>query len=616
MLLKKLILTCAIVLSVLAVVIAFSYIVEIYVFRTPQLFTPLHTAVITFVVGMPIGFVLVSQNLDVRLARRRLSESIAEKDHAATEIQLRRQEAEKARAEAEAALEKLRDSEARYRMLAERATDIILRYDTVGTIEYMSPSVRQLGYEAEELIGRNVSDFLHREDEAGVRERRTQLVTGQPVTAQRQARARRADGGWVWLEGSPSVIRDETGTGVGAVTVLRDITERKAMENELRRQSAAADASNVAKAEFVANMSHEIRTPLTGVIGFAGLLERMEDLPDRARRYVDRIIMGGQALLAIVNDVLDFSRLDAGQIELDPQPFRLGDFLKDTLDLVAADAAAKGLELNIDLREPLPAAVFADSGRVRQVLLNLLSNAIKFTDAGGVRLAVDYEGDEDGRLRFTVSDTGVGISEENASHLFQRFSQIDSSSPRQHGGAGLGLAISKGLTEMMGGEIGVESGEGQGSTFWFTVAAPAVLDIAPLRGEETDHWRIAPMSILIVDDVAANRELVANLLSPYEVRLTEADSGLEAVEAALRTPFDVILMDLQMPGMDGLAATRAIRANSEINRRTPILAVSANVLPVHVDACRQAGMNDHIAKPIDSRDLLGKIDRWTTAAAA
>ncbi len=337
----------------------------------------------------------------------------------------------------------------------------------------------------------------------------------------------------------------------------------------------------------------------------------MDGLPEQARRYISRIIMGGQTLLSIVNDVLDFSRLDAGQIELDPHAFDLEPFLKDTVDLVLTDAGKKGLDLRTELRGPLPAAVRADSGRLRQVLLNLLSNAIKFTDQGGVTVSVSYQKEAGGRLRFEVTDTGVGVSADHASRLFQRFTQVDGSNTRQHGGAGLGLAISKGLTEMMGGEIGVLSEEGQGSTFWFTISAPTEAggDLEAEAGQAED-WRIAPMRIMIVDDVAVNRELVSTLLSPFDLQLTEASNGAEAVEAALHTSFDLILMDLQMPGMDGLAATRAIRANSELNRRTPILAVSANVLPVHVEACRQAGMNDHIGKPINPRELLTKIDRW------
>ena len=614
MLLKKFIATCLVAFSILIVALAVGYLVDVYLYHMPWLFAPLPTAAITILVGMPVGFIVISQYLDAQLSRRRLAETVAEKDAAAAEIQSRREEAEKARAAAEEALEQLKDSEGRYRMLAERATDIIVRYDIGGTIEYVSPAIRQFGYAPEALIGRNSIEFLHPEDQPYVAERRSRLVRGSPVTTQHRARFRRADGEWAWAEGVPALIRNDGGVVVGAVTVLRDVTERIAMEDELRRQQAAADASNIAKAEFIANMSHEIRTPLTGVIGFASLLERMDDLPDRARRYVDRIIKGGQALLAIVNDVLDFSRLDAGQIELDPQPFQVECLLKDTLDLVAADARSKGLELSTDFEGALPALVLADSGRVRQVLLNLLSNAIKFTAAGAVRLAVGYDASQ-AMLRFTVADTGPGISADQVGRLFQRFSQIDSSNTRQHGGAGLGLAISRGLTEMMGGKIGVQSQEGEGSTFWFTVAAPAVDTYGPDPILDPEDWRLAPMRILVVDDVAANRELVETLLAPYDLQLTEAENGIEAVEAALHNRFDLILMDLQMPGMDGLAATRAIRANSEFNRRTPILAVSANVLPVHVEACRQAGMNDHIGKPINPHELLGKIDRWTAAAA-
>jgi CheY-like chemotaxis protein len=220
-----------------------------------------------------------------------------------------------------------------------------------------------------------------------------------------------------------------------------------------------------------------------------------------------------------------------------------------------------------------------------------------------------------GRLRIAVTDTGVGVPADRIERLFQRFSQVDGSITRQYGGSGLGLAICKKLAELMGGEIGVETEEGRGSTFWFTIAAPAAeLSKTAVVGE-CGNRALAPARILIVDDVSVNRQLVWAMLSPLGLQLTEATSGAEAVEAALSTAFDLILMDLQMPGMDGLAAMRAIRATSELNRATPIVALSANVLPAQVAACRKAGMDDHIAKPIRPEELVGTIARWTDPAA-
>ena len=269
-----------------------------------------------------------------------------------------------------------------------------------------------------------------------------------------------------------------------------------------------------------------------------------------------------------------------------------------------------------ELRGALPPVVSADSSRVRQVLLNLLGNAIKFTSRGGVTVSVCYLAAGGGCLRVAVTDTGVGIPASLIDRLFQRFSQVDGSITRQFGGTGLGLAICKSLAEMMGGTIGVESEEGRGSTFWFTVAAP-VAEMAPAAPTEAEgEWAQVPAHILVVDDVAVNRELVATILGVFGHQITEAAGGAEAVEAALCQSFDLILMDLQMPGMDGLAATRAIRATSDLNGATPILALSANVLPEHTEASRAAGMDDHIAKPINAEELLTKIAHWTDRSAA
>ena len=367
----------------------------------------------------------------------------------------------------------------------------------------------------------------------------------------------------------------------------------------------------VAKSEFLANMSHEIRTPLTAVVGFADLLARMAGLPEKARVYVERIGRSGEALTSIVNNVLDFSKVEAGQLELKPEPFELQALAREALGVVQDSAEAKGLKLTSHVAVGSGQLVVADAGRLRQVVLNLLTNAIKFTHAGEVTLRVAHDADV-GSLEVSVTDTGIGIAPEAADRLFQRFSQVDSSNARRFGGAGLGLAISRGLVELMGGEIGVESVEGQGSRFWFRVRAPGA--DRTVRAAEPETARPpAGARVLVVDDARANRELILALLSPFDLHLTEAADGLEALEAARRESFDLVLMDLQMPGLDGIAATRAIRGESELNRRTPIVAVSASVQPADVDACRQAGMDDHIGKPISSRELVGKVAHWIGA---
>ena len=509
-------------------------------------------------------------------------------------------------AETEQALERARDSEVRYRTLADYASDVITRVDMTGLIEFVSPSCSHYGYKPEDLIGRMTQDFIHADDLDG--SVRRAIVAGEtpPRGGEDEFRMRRADGTWAWVQGSPAAIHNEAGEPVGIVTVLRDVTEQRRLEHELRRKEAEAQAAVVAKSEFLATMSHEIRTPLTAVVGFAGLLAKMAGLPEKARVYVDRIARSGDALTSIVNNVLDFSKVEAGQVDLQPEPFDLKAFADEVLDGVGDSARAKGLTLSSEIEGPASGRVLADAPRLRQVVLNLLTNAIKFTQAGSVTLHIRHARRV---LHVAVTDTGIGIAPEAASRLFQRFSQVDSSNARRFGGAGLGLAISRGLVELMDGEIGVDSVEGEGSRFWFRVMAPAA-GAAVMAVEPEIPVLPAGARVLVVDDARANRELIMALLSPFHLQLTEAADGLEALEATRTKHFDLVLMDLQMPGLDGIAATRAIRSGPELNSRTPIVAVSASVQPSDVEACHQAGMDDHIGKPISARELVGKVAYW------
>ena len=526
----------------------------------------------------------------------------------------------RARAEASDALKQLSESEARYRILAERSPDVILRYDADGRIEYVSPAARHYGYDPAVLVGRNVIELIDPKEHARNDAFMADLVAGRPTPegADNVWRAFAADGTPLAFEGATSVLHDESGRVVGAMSALRNVTARVALEDELRARRAEAEAANEAKSQFLANMSHEVRTPLTGVVGFARLLQATDGLPDDARAHVARISTSAEALLNVVNDVLDFSKLEAGQLELDPQPFDPSLFFEETVDLVRPRASEKGIAVTLALGAGLPGCLDADAARIRQVLLNLLTNAVKFTAAGAVTVTADHDR---GQLRVEVNDTGPGIAPEAAAQLFQRFSQLESANDRRHGGSGLGLAISKGVVEMMGGQIGLRSTPGVGSTFWFTAPAAALAESAapskpaapPAPPPDLGEGRL---SILVVDDVAVNRELICTMLAPFDIALTTAASGVQAVEAACAQPFDLILMDLQMPGMDGMAATKAIRANSEVNRATPILAVSANVLSSQVEAARRAGMDDHIAKPISPSELLCKIGDWTSRPRA
>ena len=387
--------------------------------------------------------------------------------------------------------------------------------------------------------------------------------------------------------------------------------ERRALDRELRLARAEAEAAVEAKSEFLANMSHEIRTPLTGIIGFTGLLETIEGLPDAARDHIAKISGNGQALLRIVNDILDLSKLEADRMELDPHPFDPQALVEESVDLLRGQASSKGIALSASMATDAPSAIFADSARIRQILFNLVGNAIKFTEGGAVDVRARYERQYGGVLHVEVQDTGAGIPEDRRSTLFERFSQLDGSISRRFGGTGLGLAICKQLTSLMGGDIGVRPGDQGGSIFWFWIQAPEVEEAPQKPAYSSESHSLRPLRALIVDDIANNRDLMRAMLAPFDVEVVEAEGGGQAIAAAYETAFDIILMDMQMPGIDGLAATRAIRAESPRNKATPIIAVSANVMRRQIDDCLEAGMNDHVSKPFSPEDFLAKIAHWT-----
>jgi signal transduction histidine kinase len=398
-----------------------------------------------------------------------------------------------------------------------------------------------------------------------------------------------------------------TGLALAQQERLRRLLMRR--ERLTRAARARALAANEAKTEFLATMSHEIRTPLNSMLGFSQLLVERQDLPPDVRRQLSLIDSAGAALLTVVNDILDFSRVEAGQVELLFQPTSAAAVLHDAVGIIRPEAENKGLTLEVEIVDPVGGLHDLDGLRLRQVLLNLLNNAVKFTEAGRIRACLTIEpGELEDRLKFEIIDTGVGIAVEQQGRLFQRFSQIDSSASRPYGGAGLGLAISKALVELMGGRIGVDSALGHGSAFWLDLQAPQVE--AYQAGEPRPIAAPGAARILLVDDHPMNREIGAALLTLVGCEVETADNGQQAVAKAARGGFDIILMDIHMPEMDGLAATRAIRALDGGAGAVPIIAMSADALPQQVERCYAAGMVDHVAKPVQREVLYAKVSRW------
>lgn len=519
-----------------------------------------------------------------------------------------------ARVEAE---QRIRESEHRFRLLAENTSELIMLGHDDGRRSYISPaSERLLGYAAEELGAMRLADYVH-PDDLGLLYAATRTLSRGQAEATCEYRARNKARGWIWVEGVFRRIPDAQAGEPTIVATFRDVSERRAQGEALADAKATAERASAAKTDFLAAMSHEIRTPLNAIIGFTDLMVASGRLPHDLQRQAELVQTSSASLLTVVNDILDFSKVEAGVVTLDRQAFDPCALVYNSLAIVRGAAAGKGLEVRAVVDPALPKGVVGDEARLRQVLLNLLNNAIKFTARGSVTLSVQHGGATEAgeRLRFSVADTGIGIARDKQDRLFKRFSQVDGSIERDFGGTGLGLAICKQLVDLMGGEIGVLSEQGVGATFWFSVVLPrgAVTRGIALVTEAPAVRRSG--HLLLVEDNAINQELARSVLEVGGHTVDVVDDGEAAIRAVERGRYDLVLMDVQMAGMDGLTATRRIRALGTHASTVPIVAMTANVLTDQVEAFRAAGMDDHIGKPFERAALYRLIDKWLAWSA-
>jgi signal transduction histidine kinase/ActR/RegA family two-component response regulator len=432
------------------------------------------------------------------------------------------------------------------------------------------------------------------------------------------------DGREAWFDLSISLY--ESASGPVVLSIFRDITGRKQVEQSLAVARDRAESASRAKSEFLANMSHELRTPMNGVIGMTELLQET-NLDEEQRSYVEMALTSARSLLSLLNDILDLSKIEAGRLELSPVDFDLKACVNDAVNMVRVPARQKGLTLEVDVAGNLPSHLHGDPVRVRQILLNLLGNAVKFTESGAVRVFLERTvGEEPGvLLHGLVEDTGIGIPFEHQAAIFEAFQQADGSTTRRYGGTGLGLSITQRLASLMHGRVWVESEEGQGSRFHFVIrlAAASTPGRSARQLRKLHQALVRPaggngaIRVLVAEDNPVNQQLAARVLEREGFQVEIAADGSEALERLAASPFDLILMDVQMPRMDGLEATIAIRRSERASgERIPIIAMTAHAMKGDRERCLQAGMDDYIAKPITIEALRELAARWAGSPAA
>ena len=508
----------------------------------------------------------------------------------------------------------------RYRSLVQKTPDMIFSLAVEdGSIAQLNPAFERFtGWSVEAWLNKPFTSLSHPEDVPRAIANIHQAILGETIPPF-ELRILTKSGENRSAEFIVTPHRDEKRVVKFILGIARDITDRKRAEQDLRAAKEAAETASRAKSEFLANMSHEIRTPMNGFIGMTGLLLDTP-LDNRQRDFVETIRSSGETLLTLINDILDFSKIESGKLELENHPFDLATCLSGSLDLVAAKAAEKGLELRAEIDDDCPEILVGDVTRVRQILVNLLSNAVKFTAEGSVRVRARARPRTQAlhELQISVRDTGIGIPEDRLIRIFESFSQADASTTRKFGGTGLGLTISKHLAELMGGRIWVSSELDEGSVFHFTIQTRVPRDDekqafeARARAQrQVDHALASrlPLRILIADDNVVNQKVAHLLLENMGYRADLAANGLEVLEALARQSYDVVLMDVQMPELDGFETTRRIHKELVRDRRPWIIAVTASAMRGDREKCLAAGMDDYISKPVQAAELQAALKR-------
>lgn len=528
-------------------------------------------------------------------------------------------------------------SETKYRELVNNANAIILCISLDGKVTYFNEvAERVFGFPAAEILGQHIVGTIvpaiesssHRD----LAELMTDLLARPENYVLNENENMRRDGSRIWVAWANKVIVDPNGVAVALLAIGHDVSERHQLElkiaqhqeeleatvqertEQLVQAKEAAEAANRAKSAFLANMSHEIRTPLHAIIGLGHLIRR-EGLSPRQTEQMSKMEVASKHLLEIIDAVLQLSKIEAGKLDIQAVPFSPQELVQHVLGMVEHRAKLQGLNLSCHMSN-VPKQVIGDATRIQQSLLNLVANALKFTEKGGVSLHISLirANQDEVCLHFAVTDTGIGIAPDVLPRLFSAFEQADSSTTRKYGGTGLGLAITQKLAQLMGGEAGVISQLGQGSTFWFTVCVRTVSSDIQLSNHQNDEAQLQPLChgqrVLIVDDDEINREILSEFLSPFQLQVDTANDGSHALAQLARHDYALILMDMQMPILDGLKATEQIRQLPGHKAQTPIIALTANAFAEDKARCQAAGMDDFLAKPIEPARLFNVLAKW------